>query len=312
MGWLQRLSDGLTKTRDVVRGSLDRLLGRAADPVLLEEFEAALIASDLGSRVVERVMERLKKQLQGTDASESGRVQTVLRDTLLDTLTPVQGLPLESLIAKGPKPFVILAVGVNGVGKTTTIAKIAQRLVQVGTVPLLVACDTFRAAAIDQLQVWADRVGVDVIRHRHGADPAAVAFDGIAAAKARQVDVVLIDTAGRLHTKSNLMDELRKITRIIAQECPGAPHEVLLVLDATVGQNALSQARQFHQAVGVTGLVLTKLDGTARGGIVIAIAEELKLPVRLIGVGESVEDLQDFPSDAFVDALLGTTASPPA
>jgi len=312
MGWLQRLSDGLTKTRDVVRGSLDRLLGRAADPVLLEEFEAALIASDLGSRVVERVMERLKKQLQGTDASESGRVQTVLRDTLLDTLTPVQGLPLESLIAKGPKPFVILAVGVNGVGKTTTIAKIAQRLVQVGTVPLLVACDTFRAAAIDQLQVWADRVGVDVIRHRHGADPAAVAFDGIAAAKARQVDVVLIDTAGRLHTKSNLMDELRKITRIIAQECPGAPHEVLLVLDATVGQNALSQARQFHQAVGVTGLVLTKLDGTARGGIVIAIAEELKLPVRLIGVGESVEDLQDFQSDAFVDALLGTTASPSA
>jgi fused signal recognition particle receptor len=312
MGWLQRLSDGLTKTRDVVRGSLDRLLGRAADPVLLEEFEAALIASDLGSRVVERVMERLKKQLQGTDASESGRVQTVLRDTLLDTLTPVQGLPLESLIAKGPKPFVILAVGVNGVGKTTTIAKIAQRLVQVGTMPLLVACDTFRAAAIDQLQVWADRVGVDVIRHRHGADPAAVAFDGIAAAKARQVDVVLIDTAGRLHTKSNLMDELRKITRIIAQECPGAPHEVLLVLDATVGQNALSQARQFHQAVGVTGLVLTKLDGTARGGIVIAIAEELKLPVRLIGVGESVEDLQDFQSDAFVDALLGTTASPSA
>lgn len=312
MGWLQRLSDGLTKTRDVVRGSLDRLLGRAADPVLLEEFEAALIASDLGSRVVERVMERLKKQLQGTNASESGRVQTVLRDTLLDTLTPVQGLPLESLIAKGSKPFVILAVGVNGVGKTTTIAKIAQRLVQAGTVPLLVACDTFRAAAIDQLQVWADRVGVDVIRHRHGADPAAVAFDGIAAAKARQVDVVLIDTAGRLHTKSNLMDELRKITRIIAQECPGAPHEVLLVLDATVGQNALSQARQFHQAVGVTGLVLTKLDGTARGGIVIAIAEELKLPVRLIGVGESVEDLQDFQSDAFVDALLGTTASPPA
>lgn len=312
MGWLQRLSDGLTKTRDVVRGSLDRLLGRAADPVLLEEFEAALIASDLGSRVVERVMERLKQQLQGTDASESGRVQTVLRDTLLDTLTPVQGLPLESLIAKGPKPFVILAVGVNGVGKTTTIAKIAQRLVQVGTVPLLVACDTFRAAAIDQLQVWADRVGVDVIRHRHGADPAAVAFDGIAAAKARQVDAVLIDTAGRLHTKSNLMDELRKITRIIAQECPGAPHEVLLVLDATVGQNALSQARQFHQAVGVTGLVLTKLDGTARGGIVIAIAEELKLPVRLIGVGESVEDLQDFQSDAFVDALLGTTASPSA
>ena len=312
MGWLQRLNDGLTKTRGVIRGSLDRLLGRAADPALLEEFEEALIASDLGARVVDRVMERLKKQLQGTDASQAGQVQKVLRDTLLDVLTPVQGLPLESLLAKGPKPFVILAVGVNGVGKTTTIAKIAQRLVQAGKRPLLVAGDTFRAAAIDQLQVWADRVGVDVIRHRHGADPAAVAFDGIAAAKARQVDVVLIDTAGRLHTKSNLMDELRKITRVIAQECPGAPHEVLLVLDATVGQNALSQARQFHQAVGVTGLVLTKLDGTARGGIVVAIAEELKLPVRLIGVGESVEDLQDFQSDAFVDALLGTSVLPSA
>ncbi len=310
MGWLQRLSDGLTKTRDVVRGSMDRLLGRSADPALLEEFEAALIASDLGTSVVDRVMERLKKQLQGTDASQPSLVHRVLRNTLLDVLTPVQGLSLESLIAKGPKPYVILAVGVNGVGKTTTIAKIAQRLVQAGKAPLLVAADTFRAAAIDQLQVWADRVGVDVIRHRHGADPAAVAFDGIAAAKARQVDVVLIDTAGRLHTKSNLMDELRKITRVIGQECPGAPHEVLLVLDATVGQNALSQARQFHQAVGVTGLVLTKLDGTARGGIVVAIAEELKLPVRLIGVGESVEDLQDFQSDAFVDALIGTTASP--
>ena len=312
MGWLQRLSDGLTKTRDVVRGSMDRLLGRSADPALLEEFEAALISSDLGTSVVDRVMERLKKQLQGTDASQPGLVHRVLRNTLLDVLTPVQGLSLESLLAKGPKPFVILAVGVNGVGKTTTIAKIAQRLVQAGKAPLLVAADTFRAAAIDQLQVWADRVGVDVIRHRHGADPAAVAFDGIAAAKARQVDVVLIDTAGRLHTKSNLMDELRKITRVIGQECPGAPHEVLLVLDATVGQNALSQARQFHQTVGVTGLVLTKLDGTARGGIVVAIAEELKLPVRLIGVGESVEDLQDFQSDAFVDALIGTTASPSA
>ncbi len=312
MGWIQRLSDGLTKTRDVVRGSMDRLLGRSADPALLEEFEAALISSDLGTSVVDRVMERLKKQLQGTDASQPGLVHRVLRNTLLDVLTPVQGLSLESLLAKAPKPFVILAVGVNGVGKTTTIAKIAQRLVQAGKTPLLVAADTFRAAAIDQLQVWADRVGVDVIRHRHGADPAAVAFDGIAAAKARQVDVVLIDTAGRLHTKSNLMDELRKITRVIGQECPGAPHEVLLVLDATVGQNALSQARQFHQTVGVTGLVLTKLDGTARGGIVVAIAEELKLPVRLIGVGESVEDLQDFQSDAFVDALIGTTASPSA
>jgi len=307
MGWFQRLSEGLTKTRSVVRGSLDRLLGRAADPALLEEFEAALIASDLGVHVVDRVMDRLKQSLQGMDASQADRVQEVLQQTLLDVLTPAAGPSLEDLIAKGPKPFVILAVGVNGVGKTTTLAKIAQRLVQGGRTPLLVAADTFRAAAIDQLQVWADRIGVGMIRHRHGADPAAVAYDGLAAAKSREVDVVLIDTAGRLHTKSNLMDELRKIHRIVAKELPGAPHEVLLVLDATVGQNALAQARQFHQAVGVTGLAMTKLDGTARGGIVVAIADELKLPVRLIGVGEAVEDLQDFQPGTFVEALIGSS-----
>jgi len=275
---------------------------------MLEEFEAALIGVDLGVRVVERVMEKVKRQVQGTDANEPGRLQGLLRQTLLDVFTPLPSASLDELIAKGPKPFVILAVGVNGVGKTTTLAKMAQRLVQAGKVPLLVAGDTFRAAAIDQLQVWADRIGVGLIRHRHGSDPAAVAFDGLAAAKARKVDVLLIDTAGRLHTKSNLMDELRKIKRVLEQALPGAPHEVLLVLDATVGQNALSQARQFQQAVGVTGLVLTKLDGTARGGIVLAIADELKIPVRLIGVGESVDDLQDFQSSAFVDALLGLSA----
>lgn len=305
MGWLQRLHEGLSKTRSVVRGSLDRLLGRAVDPALLEEFEAALIASDLGAPVAERIINRLKQSLQGTDASQAAHVQETLQHTLLDVLSPASGLSFEQLMAKGPKPFVVLVVGVNGVGKTTTIAKLAQRLVQGGRVPLLVAADTFRAAAIDQLQVWADRVGVGLIRHRHGADPAAVAYDGLAAAKARQIDVVLIDTAGRLHTKSNLMEELRKVTRVIGQELPGAPHEVLLVLDATLGQNALAQARQFHQAVGVTGLALTKLDGTARGGIVVAIADELKLPVRLIGVGEAVDDLQDFQPRAFVNALLG-------
>ncbi|NGZ98851.1 MAG: signal recognition particle-docking protein FtsY, partial [Nitrospira sp. WS110] len=199
---------------------------------------------------------------------------------------------------------------VNGVGKTTTIAKMAQRMRQAGRRPLLVAGDTFRAAAIDQLQVWGDRIGAEVIRQRHGADPAAVAFDGIVAAKARKVDVVLIDTAGRLHTKSNLMDELRKVKRVIAQELPGAPHEVLLVLDATLGQNALGQARQFHEAMGVTGLALTKLDGTARGGIVVAIADELKLPLRLVGVGEAAEDLQDFNAEAFVAALFGQRTAP--
>lgn len=305
MGWLQRLNDGLNKTRTVVRGSMDRLLGRTADPVLLEEFEAALISSDLGAPVAERIIDQLKQSLQGTDASKTTHVQETLQRTLLDVLRPASGPSFEQLLAKGPKPFVVLVVGVNGVGKTTSIAKLAQRLVQGGRVPLLVAADTFRAAAIDQLQVWADRVGVGLIRQRHGADPAAVAYDGLAAAKARKVDVVLIDTAGRLHTKSNLMDELRKVMRVIGQELPGAPHEVLLVLDATLGQNALAQARQFHQAIGVTGLALTKLDGTARGGIVVAIADELKLPVRLIGVGEGVDDLQDFQPQAFVNALLG-------
>jgi fused signal recognition particle receptor len=309
VGWFQRLNEGLGKTRHAVRQSLDRFLGRTPDPALLEELEAALLSADLGARVVDRLMRQVAERARGADAATSNGIQNVLSRTLYDVLKPVSGPSLEQLIDQGPKPFVILAVGVNGVGKTTTIAKMAQRLAQGGRQPLLVAGDTFRAAAIDQLQVWADRIGAQVIRQRHGADPAAVAFDGIAAAKARAADVALIDTAGRLHTKSNLMDELRKVKRVIGQELPGAPHEVLLVLDATVGQNALVQARQFHEAVGVTGVVLTKLDGTARGGIVVAIAEELKIPVRLIGVGEGIEDLQDFNPEAFVAALFGQPAA---
>ncbi len=311
MGWFQRLNEGLGKTRHVVRQSLDRFLGRTPDPALLEELEAALLSADLGARVVDRLMLKVTERARGVDAATSHGIQNVLSRTLYDVLKPVSGPSLEQLIDQGPKPFVILAVGVNGVGKTTTIAKMAQRLAQGGRQPLLVAGDTFRAAAIDQLQVWADRIGANVIRQRHGADPAAVAFDGIAAAKARAADVALIDTAGRLHTKSNLMDELRKMKRVIGQELPGAPHEVLLVLDATVGQNALAQARQFHDAVGVTGIVLTKLDGTARGGIVVAIAEELNIPVRLIGVGEGIEDLQDFNPEAFVAALFGQPTACP-
>lgn len=305
MGWFQRLNDGLSKTRHAVRQSLDRFLGRTPDPALLEELEAALLSADLGARVVDRLMRQVNERARGAEAATPDGLQGVLSRALYDVLRQVSSPTLEQLIAEGPKPFVILAVGVNGVGKTTTIAKMAQRLTQGGRQPLLVAGDTFRAAAIDQLQVWADRIGAKVIRQRHGADPAAVAFDGIAAAKARAADVVLIDTAGRLHTKSNLMDELRKVKRVIGQELPGAPHEVLLVLDATVGQNALAQARQFHEAVGVTGLVLTKLDGTARGGIVVAVAEEFKIPVRLVGVGEGIEDLQDFNPEAFIAALFG-------
>ncbi len=309
MGWFQRLNEGLGRTRHVVQQSLDRFLGRAPDEELLEDLEAALLAADLGARAVDRLIRQVREETRGADAKTSEGVQNVLSRSLYSILKTVSGPTIDQLVTEGPKPFVTLVVGVNGVGKTTTIAKIAQRMMQGGRRPLLVAGDTFRAAAIDQLQVWGDRVGVEVIRQRHGADPAAVAFDGVVAAKARMVDVVLIDTAGRLHTKSNLMDELRKVKRVIGQELPGAPHEVLLVLDATVGQNALAQARQFHEAAGVTGLALTKLDGTARGGIVVAIAEELKLPLRLIGVGEGADDLQDFNAEAFVAALFGQPTS---
>lgn len=305
MGWFQRLSDGLGKTRHVVQQSLDRLLGRTPDQELLEDLEAALLSADLGARVVDRLMRKVNEETRGAEGKTSEGLQDVLSRALYGILKPVADVTLDRLIIDGSTPFVFLVVGVNGVGKTTTIAKMAQRMVQSGRRPLLVAGDTFRAAAIEQLQVWGDRIGVEVVHQRHGADPAAVAFDGIVAAKARKVDVVLIDTAGRLHTKSNLMDELRKVKRVIGQELPGAPHEVLLVLDATLGQNALAQARQFQEAVGVSGLVLTKLDGTARGGIVVAIAEELKIPIRLIGVGEGVEDLQDFNAEAFVAALFG-------
>jgi len=300
MSLFTRLSDGLAKTRAAFSRSLDRLTGRALDPAAQEELEAALLASDIGVRTVSQLMARLREQ-----GRVPADVRSVLRATVLDVLQGGQREPIEQQIKHSSKPFVILAVGVNGVGKTTTVAKLAQRLKQDGLTVLLVAADTFRAAAIEQLELWGNRTGVEVIRHKQGADPSAVVFDGLAAAKARGVDAVLIDTAGRLHTKTNLMEELKKVKRVLARELPGAPHEVLLVLDGTVGQNALSQARQFHEAVGVTGIALTKLDGTARGGVVVAIAEELKIPVRLIGVGESAEDLQDFDAPAFVDALFG-------
>jgi fused signal recognition particle receptor len=302
MSWLQRLSAGLTRTRETVRNSLDRLIGRKPDPEMLEELEAALLKADIGVRTVTRLMDRLQADLSAR--ADANQVVTILKETMLDTLRGCEGESIERLMERGPRPFVLMAVGINGVGKTTTVAKLAERVRRNGKTPLLVAGDTFRAAAIEQLEVWAGRIGVDVIRHQQGADPSAVVFDGLAAARARKVDAVLIDTAGRLHTKANLMDELRKMKRVLAKELPGAPHEVLLVVDATVGQNALSQARQFNEAVGVTGLALTKLDGTAGGGIVVAIAEELKIPIRLIGVGEAIEDLQDFRAREFIDALF--------
>jgi fused signal recognition particle receptor len=307
MGWFQRLTEGLSKTRQAVRDSVDRLVGRGPDRETLDALEVALIGADLGVRTVQRLMDRLKEARSPANRPEA--VVDILKTTLLETLKASEAEPLDRLIERGPRPFVMLAVGVNGVGKTTTLAKVAQKIKSSGKRPLLVAADTFRAAAIEQLEAWANRIGVEVIRHRHGADPAAVVYDGLAAARARQADVVLIDTAGRLHTKSNLMDELKKIKRVLVREMPGAPHEVLLTLDATVGQNALAQARQFHEAVGVTGIALTKLDGTAKGGIVVAIAEELKLPVRLIGVGEGVDDLHDFHAQEFVDALIESDGS---
>ena len=297
MGWLDRLKDGLVKTRQNVQRSLVQLVRQGHAPDVLEEVEASLLGADIGVRAVDRLMERLRNEV-GEDS-----IQT-LKNTLVEILASVQSDPLETVIRSGPKPFVILAVGVNGVGKTTSMAKLASRLKRQGLTPLLVAADTFRAAAIEQLEIWGKRIGADVIKHRQGSDPAAVVFDGVVAAKARGVDVVLIDTAGRLHTKVNLMDELRKMKRVLDREMSGAPHEVLLMLDGTIGQNALAQAKQFRDAIGVTGLALTKLDGTARGGVVVAIAEELAIPVRLVGVGEQEEDLQDFQAQEFAEALL--------
>ncbi|MEC4674868.1 MAG: signal recognition particle-docking protein FtsY [Nitrospirota bacterium] len=300
MAWLDRLKDGLVKTRQGVKHSLRLIVDGEITEEALEEFEGELLKADVGIRVADRLVSRLR---DGGSAVRSYSMQ-VLKDVMMETLASVESDSMETLVRKGPRPFVILAIGVNGVGKTTSMAKLASRLKGQGLTPLLVAADTFRAAAIEQLDIWGSRIGAEVIKHRQGSDPSAVVFDGIAAGKARNVDVVLIDTAGRLHTKVNLMDELKKMKRVLAREMPGAPHEVLLTLDGTIGQNALIQAKQFHEALGVTGLVLTKLDGTSKGGIVLAIAEELNIPVRLVGVGEQVDDLQDFHAKEFVDALL--------
>ena len=308
MSWIRRLQDGLAKTRQTVQSSLRRLVGSRLDPAALEDVESGLLQADVGIRTVERFLQMVKDQSGMFNATDP---VAVLHTLLMDILRKGETEPLEELIRRGPRPFILLTVGINGVGKTTTLAKLGHRFSQHGLHTLFVAGDTFRAAAIEQLEIWGKRTGIEVIKHKQGSDPAAVVFDGIVAAKARKVDAVLIDTAGRLHTKVNLMDELRKIKRVIHREIPGAPHEILLVLDGTLGQNAIAQARQFHEALGVTGLALTKLDGTSRGGVVVAIVDELNLPIRLIGVGEGEADLQDFSASAFVEALL-PTAAPPA
>ncbi len=300
MGVVSQL--GLAKTREGLLGSLRRLLpgSRKLTPELCEALEGALLAADVGVAAATALMDAVRDLVRQSGEADADSVRAVLKKVMIERLRT--DWKTETVLNS---PRVILLAGVNGVGKTTTAGKLAGLYGRQGKRVVLVAADTFRAAASEQLELWGRRVGAEVVRHQAGGDPAAVAYDGVAAAQARKADVVLVDTGGRLHTKSNLMDELRKVKRTLGKALPGAPHDVLLILDATVGQNGLAQARQFHEALGVTGVILTKLDGTAKGGIVLAVVGELGLPVRYIGVGEGVEDLQAFEPEAFVDALLG-------
>lgn len=299
-GWFSRLKHGLAKTRDFLNTDIEDLFAgrREIDDELLEDLEAMLIMADIGAVTAAALVDEVRRR--GDRIQDADSLKKALK-TEIQALLQAPSAPPPAAAAR---PRVIMVVGVNGVGKTTTIGKLAARTRQEGQQVLVVAADTFRAAAIEQLAVWAQRAGVDLVRHKPNADPAAVAFDGVAAAVARDMDVVFIDTAGRLHTNVNLMEELKKIQRTIAKQLPGAPHEVLLVMDATTGQNGLSQARLFHQALGVTGIALTKLDGTAKGGIVVSICQSLGLPLRYVGVGEQIQDLQPFDSAAFVEALF--------
>ena len=306
MGLLDKIRAGLKRSRDALGEGLGSLLaGRARlDEALLETLEERLVASDVGLATAERLIQRVRERARGQAEVGGAEVRGWLAEDVAAILREAgSGAPL--LPEPAPRPAVILVVGVNGVGKTTTIGKVAWRLTQAGQRVLVVACDTFRAAAAEQLEIWAGRAGADILRQREGADPAAVAFDGLKAAVSRDYHAALFDTAGRLHTKVNLMQEVGKIRRVLARELPGAPHQTWLVLDAVTGQNGLAQARQFYQDAGVTGLIVTKLDGTARGGIVVAIAAELKLPVKLVGVGEGLDDLLDFDPGAYAEGLFG-------
>jgi fused signal recognition particle receptor len=301
-GFFERLKSGLKKTKDGLVGRIDALvLGKKTiDADTLEELEEILITSDIGVKTTVELIRTLEQRLGRNELKDGEALRGALKEEILARLT-AHHRPLD---IGSSKPFVLLVIGVNGVGKTTTIGKLASRYSASGNKVLLAAADTFRAAAAEQLVVWGDRSGVDVIRHKDGADPSAVVFDACKAAVARDIDVLIVDTAGRLHTKVNLMEEMKKIRRVIDREIPGAPHETLLVLDAATGQNAVSQVRLFKEAAGVTGLALTKLDGTAKGGILVAVSHEFALPVRFIGVGESIEDLRDFDPQEFTDALF--------
>ena len=301
MGFFEKLKQGLYKTR---RANVERAAalfrGRAVNEALLEELEELLIMADVGPQAASSITGALRERVKKGKISDAGQLEAAMKEE-------IRGILKEGhrIICAGEKPYVILTVGVNGVGKTTTIGKLARRFTDQGFTVTLAAGDTFRAAAIEQLEIWAERAGAQIVKHRSGADPAAVAFDAIVSAKAKGIDAVMIDTAGRLHTKSNLMEELKKIKRVISKEMPSAPHEILLVVDATSGQNAINQAKIFNEAVGITGIALTKLDGSAKGGIILAINKELGIPVKLIGVGEGVDDLQDFNAGEFADALFG-------
>lgn len=300
MGFFQKISEGLKKTKESMMQKVERIFNsfRPVDEELFEELEETLIMSDVGVATSEEICARLRKGVKERGIADSEGVRELMKEIVSDMMDGDSSLRIST------KPSVILVIGVNGVGKTTTIGKLAANLKAEGKKVLLGAADTFRAAAIDQLQVWADRAGVEMIRQSEGSDPAAVVFDTIAAGKARGADVIICDTAGRLHNKKNLMDELSKISRVIHREAPDADLEVLLVLDATTGQNAVVQARTFREAAGLTGIILTKLDGTAKGGVVIAIKQELQIPIKYIGVGEKLDDLQPFEPREFVEALF--------
>jgi len=300
-GFFSRLRDGLRKTRESLIEKIETVLtGATIDEATLDELEEALLASDLGPDATKAVMDSARSAFRREGATTVEAMRALLASRIAEILV----VPVPAQPRPAAPPFVTLFVGTNGSGKTTTIAKLAKRYRNAGETVLLAAGDTFRAAAIEQLQIWGKRVGADVIAHQPGADPSAVVFDACKAAAARKMDRLLIDTAGRIHTKSNLMEELKKINRVIGRAIPGAPHETFLVLDATTGLNAVSQAREFHQAVALTGIVVTKLDGTAKGGAVVGIARDLQVPVRYVGVGESPDDLQPFNPQEFAAALF--------
>ena len=303
-GFFEKLKKGLSKTHEGFVEQMDRLfLGKKViDQEVLDELEALLFAADLGVKTTTDLIEAVREGLKRGELQDPAKVKTFIKEEI-HRILKLGERPL-SIDFSRTKPFVFMVLGVNGVGKTTTIAKVAHFYTAQGKKVLIGAADTFRAAAVEQLEVWAGRIGADIVKQAKGSDPSAVAYDALQAAKARETDVVFIDTAGRLHTKVNLMEELKKLRRIVARECPGAPHETLLVLDATTGQNAIAQATFFNSAIGVTGIALTKLDGTAKGGIIVGITKELNIPIRYVGVGEGMDDLKEFNASEFVQALF--------